>query len=93
MEDTLRNKHAGEYYANAIILDAVHRVISNKKAKRSALGGRNTRAWSQICEAVMDLDRTKYPHNLPANPRRLEEKYKTYMKEGSQSLIHKKFLQ
>lgn len=87
----LKQETRREYYANAIILDAVHRVISNKKAKRSALGGRNTRAWSQICEAVMDLDRTKYPHNLPANPRRLEEKYKTYMKEGSQSLIHKNF--
>lgn len=80
-----------EYYANAIVLDAIHRLMSSKRAKRTALGGRTTRAWEQICDAVMDLDRTKYPHNLPANPRRLEEKYKTYMKGGPQSLIHKNF--
>lgn len=80
-----------EYYANAIVLDAIHRLMSSKRAKRTALGGKTTRAWEQICDAVMDLDRTKYPHNLPANPRRLEEKYKTYMKGGPQSLIHKNF--
>jgi hypothetical protein len=81
-----------EYYANAIVLDAIHRMISDKKAKRSALGSRTTRAWEQICEAVMELDRTKYPHNLPANPRRLEDRYRKYITGGPQSLIHKNFM-
>lgn len=80
-----------EYYANAIILDAIHRLIADKRAKRHAMGGRSRRAWDQISEAVMELDRTKYPHNLPANPRRLEERYKTYMQDGPESLIHKNF--
>jgi hypothetical protein len=80
-----------EYYANAVVLDAIHRMISDKRAKRAALGGRTTRAWEQICEAVLELDRTKYPHALPANPRRLEERYKLYRNQGPESLIHKNF--
>jgi hypothetical protein len=81
-----------EYYSNAIILDAVHRLLSDKRAKRSALGGHTKRAWDQVCNAVMDLDRTRYPHALPANPRRLEERYKQYKKEGPACLIHKNFM-
>lgn len=81
-----------EYYANAIVLDAIHRLISDKKAKRAALGHRASRAWEQIAEGVMELDRTKYPHALPANPRRLEDRYKKYMQEGAVSLIHRGFM-
>ena len=80
-----------EYYINLIVLDAIHRMINEKKAKHSALGHKTTRQWDQLCEAVMDLDRTKYPHTLPANPRRLEDKYKRFVKEGIESLIHKNF--
>ncbi len=81
-----------EYYANAIVLDAIHRLISDKKAKRAALGHRASRAWEQITEGVMELDRSKYPHNLPSNPRRLEDKYKQYMHSGPECLIHKNFM-
>lgn len=80
-----------EYYANAIVLDAIHRLINDKKTKRNALGRRANRAWDQICEAVQDLDATKYPHTLPENPRRLEDRYKKYRSEGIESLIHKNF--
>lgn len=88
----LRAETQREYYANAQVLDAIHRLISDKKAKRAALGHRASRAWEQIAEGVMELDRTKYPHNLPANPRRLEEKYKQYMHEGPECLIHRNFM-
>lgn len=81
-----------EYYANALVLDAIHRLISDKKAKRAALGHRASRSWEQIAEGVMELDRTKYPHDLPSNPRRLEDKYKKYMHEGPESLIHRNFM-
>ena len=81
-----------EYYANAIVLDAIHELIISKRAKRAALGSKTTRAWEVIAESVQNIDRSKYPHELPANPRRLEDKYKKYMKEGVESLIHKNFL-
>jgi hypothetical protein len=80
-----------EYYANAIVLDAIHTLINDKRSKHSALGHKTSRAWEQISEAVQELDRSKYPHALPANFRRLEERYKKYMKEGVESLIHKNF--
>jgi hypothetical protein len=80
-----------EYYANAIVLDAIHALINNKKAKRSALGHKSVRMWDQYAEAVQELDRSKYPHSLPANPRSLENKYKAYVKDGVEVLIHKNY--
>ena len=80
-----------EYYANAIVLDAIQRLINDKRSKHSTLGHGTKRAWEQISEAVQELDRSKYPHALPANFRRLEERYKKYQKEGIESLIHKNF--
>lgn len=80
-----------EYYANAIILEAIHRLIIDKKANKRAKGGGATRKWLEISEGVQELDRTKYPHSLPANERRLEDRYKRYKKEGYESLIHKNY--
>jgi len=80
-----------EYYANAIVLDAIKKMINDKKSNHSSLGHRTKRAWEEISEGVQELDRSKYPHALPANARRLEERYKKYQKEGIESLIHKNF--
>ena len=88
----LKQETRREYYANAIVLDAIHRMITDKKAKRAELGHKAKRAWEQITEGVMEIDRKKYPHNLPANPRRLEAKYKLYIHEGPESLIHKNYM-
>lgn len=81
-----------EYYANSIVLDAIHRLLQDKKAFRRARGERLTRRWDDITNGVRNLDRTEYPHNLPDNARRLENRYKRYMKEGLVSLIHGNFL-
>lgn len=81
-----------EYYANAVVLDAVDKLIVSKRARRSALGKSTVGKWNQIAEGVQEIDRTKYPHSLPAHPRRLEDRYKRYKKEGLESLIHKNFL-
>lgn len=81
-----------EYYANAIVLDAIGTLIGNRSAKRRALGGKATRFWEEISQAVQDLDRTRFPHALPANPRSLERKYKAYKAEGYESLIHKTYI-
>ena len=81
-----------EYYANAIVLEAITRMITDKKAKRSALGHKTSGYWETIADAAMQLDRKKYPHSLPGNHRRLEDKWKKYRNEGFDSLIHRNFL-
>jgi len=81
-----------EYYANAIVLEAIGRLLADKKAYKRARSGRVTHNWQEITEGVQDLDRTKYPHTLPGNPRRLEDRFKRYKKEGLESLIHKNFM-
>ena len=81
-----------EYYNNSIVLDAIHEMISDKRAKSATFGSRAQRAWEKISEGVQEIDRCKYTHSLPANPRRLEDKYKRYLKEGKESLIHRNFL-
>lgn len=81
-----------EYYINTIILDAIGRFIVDKRAVRSAKGHKTTGIWTSIADSVLNLDRLRYPHSLPLNPRRLEEKYKKYRKEGEISLVHKNFL-
>ena len=81
-----------EYYANAIVLEAIGRLLSDKTAfKRSRSSGRVTHNWKEIAEGVQDLDRTRYPHTLPANERRLRDRFNRYKKEGLESLIHKNF--
>ena len=81
-----------EYYTNAIVLDAVRSFLIIKREKRAALNKRMVCSWDQLANFVQDIDRKKYPHTLPANPRRLEGKYGAYQKEGYVSLIHKNFL-
>lgn len=80
-----------EYYANAVVLDGVKRLIESRNSKRKALGNRATRFWDEISEAVQELDLTKWPHTLPANARSLERKYQRYLAEGFGSLVHKAY--
>ena len=80
-----------EYYTNAVVLDAVKRLIESRNSKRKALGNRATRFWDEISEAVQELDLTKWPHTLPANARSLERKYQRYLAEGYGSLVHKAY--
>ncbi|HBX44449.1 MAG TPA: hypothetical protein DEG28_00950 [Porphyromonadaceae bacterium] len=81
-----------EYYTNAIVLDAISTLLADRKSFRAARGTRLPRKWDDIAVGVQNLDRTKYPHTLPANARRLEDRYKRYKKEGLVSLIHKNFM-
>lgn len=80
-----------EYYINAIVLEAIHVLITDKKAKRAALGHKTARIWEKIAESTLELDRVRFPHSLPANSRRLQDKYSQYRKEGAICLIHKNF--
>lgn len=82
-----------EYYADAIVLDAIHSIIVERNGKRHALSHRSSaRNWDELADSAQNLDRCRYPHMLPANPRSLERKYKQYKKEGYASLIHKAYI-
>ena len=57
------------------------------------MGMKAKKLWSQVAEIVQEIDRTRYPHQLPANPRSLERKCQAYQQEGYESLIHKTYIQ
>lgn len=80
-----------EYVANAEILNACHTIIANNSAKRKALGGIKVNIWEKLSECVNNLDTDVFKHTLPANPRRLQDKYRKYKKDGYTSLIHRGF--
>ncbi len=80
-----------EYYTNAIVLEAVGRLMESRNAKRKALGNWATRCWDEMSEAVQELDLTKWPHTLPVNARSLERKYDRFVAEGYASLVHKAY--
>lgn len=81
-----------EYYSNAIILEAIKQMLSDKTAMHRTRGTRKKHKWDEIAEGVQELDRKQYPHSLPANERRLRDRFNLYLKEGAESLIHKNFL-
>lgn len=81
------------YYNNAIVLDAVQRLIIKKKTGRCA---KSSYSWSTISEAVQNIDRVRFPHDLPPNFEALQRKYGKYMSNDDEggfiSLVHKNFL-
>lgn len=83
----LRIEKQREYYANAIVLKACHEYAMSKR-----MNNPSRKVWEKLRELVANLDRVKYPHNLPDNARRLQEKCRQYKSEGEISLIHKNFL-
>lgn len=77
-----------EYYANAIVLNAVRAFENQHKSQRAKIDGRKARVIDFAIEAISDLDRSRYPFNLPDNARAFERKYRDYCKNGYESLIH-----
>lgn len=77
-----------EYYVNAIVLNAVRAFENQHKSQRAKIGGRKARVIDFAIEAISDLDRSRYPFNLPDNARAFERKYRDYCKNGYESLVH-----
>ncbi len=77
-----------EYYNDAIVMNAVHIVFTDRKARRRALGGTTKDIWKDLSNAVNSLDKTRYKHSLPSSASRLKEKHKVYMKESYKTFIH-----
>lgn len=80
-----------EYVANAEILNALHSFLNSRAASKKVLGGSKTGLWPKLAASVESLNKKLYPHSLPSNLRRLQDKYKRYIGEGTrdyESLIH-----
>lgn len=82
-----------EYCANAAVLNAVGKVVNESITMRRNMGNpvKANQVWNSIARAVTGVDRETWSHTLPEHPRRLREKYREYLKEGYQCLVHKNF--
>lgn len=80
-----------EYCMNANLLNTVQTLISNRKARCKALGGRAKNVWENIADVLANLDKVKYKHSLPSNPRSLQRVLARYKAQGYQGLVHKGF--
>lgn len=89
--EALPEKNIKEYTCNANILNAIQVITNETSAKRKALGGKKSNVWNRLAEVISELPKHTYPHSLPANVRRLKDKFNDYVNNGYQSLIHKSF--
>ena len=84
-----------EEYANGVaILNAFKTVLekANSHRKRQSQPALNkTEFWARAAKSLDRLADT-YPHGLPTNPRRLQQKFNDYLKAGYETLISNKFL-
>ena len=86
------NDVVNEYYTNAIILNAINILLIDRRTLQKMCGKSTLSAyWNTIAKQVLNLDRKKYPHTLPTNDRRLQDRFNQYVKEDFECLIHKNF--
>jgi hypothetical protein len=82
-----------EYCANASVLNAVGKVANDSITMRRNKGNavHVNEVWNIVAKGVAAISRDTWAHTLPSNSRRLREKYRQFMKEGYQSLVHRNF--
>ncbi len=79
-----------EYYANAIVLSAIHRLTQDRTGVQKTLGnGSKGMIWKNIAGTLSRLEIEKFPHSLPLNDKRLREKVRMYVDGGCATLIHR----
>lgn len=78
-----------EYYANACVLQAASNVYAMRLGKRRRASRPTRGVWDGIAESVNHMDRSQWPHTLPANPRRLKNRLDEFAAKGYPSLIHR----
>ncbi|MDR2825027.1 MAG: hypothetical protein LBB41_07515 [Prevotellaceae bacterium] len=84
-------KKQTEYYYNALVLNAVNEIISAKRNIKAAQGSQFKINWEGISNSVNEIDRTKYPHNLPASLWGIKKAIEKYNREGLPGLINGRF--
>jgi hypothetical protein len=78
------------YASEAAILNTINDIIQNRILRTRTIGsGGLTETWKKIASIVHDLPHHAWPHSLPKNHRSLKRKYKAYIKDSYESLIHK----
>lgn len=84
------------YVNNAAVLDALKlvwdkHVLANRSKNKRPMAGKFWKNASLATQKLLSLKENKIIHDLPKNPRRLQEKVKEYAAEGYECLISKKF--
>lgn len=83
--EDIQKKHCAE----AAIFNAINSLLHNRILKTKALGtGGLTATWKKLATIVHELPRHQWPHALPSNYRSLQRKYRAYMADGYEALIH-----
>lgn len=78
-----------EYSNNAAILNAYRVMLekANSQRKRQSKGGlKKNDFWNRAAAALGHIA-DRYPHTLPENPRRLQEKFNLYLRGGYETLV------
>lgn len=83
-----------EYANNAAILNMFKRQleISNSQRRKSGRSRINMKQYWERKSQSLPRFADKWPHSLPENPRRLQEKFRLYLKGEYETLISGKFL-
>lgn len=81
---------AEEYTINASVLNTIITVHDKRYALRKVLRKGVADIWDIIANETQQF-RTKQPHTLPDNVRRLREKVNEYKRNGFDVLIHKNY--
>ena len=80
-----------QYRTDAELLQAAMNLANKRASRRRALGGSNRGIWDDVSTLVNRLNKDYYPHTLPTNARRLQQKAKAFKKDGYRSLVSKKY--
>lgn len=79
-----------EYVANASILNAFKELMDEMINIRKGKKIKKADFWTKASCILPELA-TVWPHSLPEYPTRLRDRFKLYIQEGYESLIHKGF--
>lgn len=82
-----------EYANNAAVLNAFRLVLERSDSQHRKQGKRcisKAEFWRKAAQALPRIADT-FPHTLPENPRRLQEKFNQYVREGYGALITGKY--
>lgn len=82
-----------EYSNNAAILNAFRMVLERSNSQRTKQSHKRinkTEFWRKAAQALPRIADT-FPNSLPENPRRLQEKFNQYLREGYTALVTGKY--
>lgn len=75
-------------YNSCLVLNAIKRVLMDRRQSTKVFGKNRVKIWQNISEAVNTIDFVRWDHNLPKNAQSLQRKYNRYLDEGYSAFIH-----